>query len=111
MSWFSAKQLAELHLPGLPTTSRGVQHRAKREGWVFKRNENDRPLCRRIKRRGGGLEYHYSILPLDCTLALALAGATPPQDGVKLVQHEIQRRLDDILFLRCLQKEMEAMIK
>lgn len=52
--WYSAQELADLNLPGVPTTRIGVRKLIAREGWtqVRKRTES-----------GGGLEYHVSQLP------------------------------------------------
>jgi hypothetical protein len=69
--WFSAAELAELALPGLPTTERGVQLRAKTEGWAERRDGDGQPMARRRKGRGGGMEYHRSLLPEQAQLSLA----------------------------------------
>lgn len=49
--WNTAADL--VGLPGMPSTTRAVQLRAKREGW----------RSRKRKGRGGGNEYHISSLP------------------------------------------------
>lgn len=51
--WFTARELAEMELPGLPATRRGVNKQATREAW----SSRDR------RGRGGGREYHYTVLP------------------------------------------------
>ncbi|MDP2258102.1 MAG: DNA-binding domain-containing protein, partial [Caulobacter sp.] len=61
-AWFSAAELAEKALPGLPATKRGVQMLADREGWARRADDEGRPLARTRKGRGGGTEYHLSLL-------------------------------------------------
>ncbi|GAA0311497.1 Mu transposase C-terminal domain-containing protein [Rhodovulum strictum] len=63
--WFTARELADLAkargLTSFPTTKRGVLKLAEREGW------NDMPATVARKRPGreggGGMEYHFSLLP------------------------------------------------
>ncbi|EBX0321760.1 transposase, partial [Salmonella enterica subsp. enterica serovar Oranienburg] len=50
---YSAQELADLKLPGVPSTRPGVTAKAKREGW----------LGQPRKERGGGIEYHIDCLP------------------------------------------------
>mgnify|MGYP001809805689 CR=1 FL=1 len=59
-AWFSSAELAGL--PGLPGSARGVQLRAKREGW------KSRPR----KGRGGGSEYHLDVLTVEARVALGI---------------------------------------
>ncbi|MCJ9428576.1 Mu transposase C-terminal domain-containing protein [Kordiimonas sp. A6E486] len=47
----------------MPGTDRAVRAMAEREGWVHRKDLKSRPLARRRCGRGGGLEYHYSLLP------------------------------------------------
>ncbi len=56
--WFTAQEIADQHLPGLPTTKRRVNAIAEREAWA-----SDPALARRREGRGGGMEYHISVLP------------------------------------------------
>lgn len=51
--YFSARELAELKLPGLPSTRQGINKRASDDGWSARPREG----------HGGGLEYHVSALP------------------------------------------------
>ncbi|PKR90901.1 integrase [Pleomorphomonas diazotrophica] len=61
--WFTAREVAELKLRDLPTSESAVVRYAARKGW------NDDPArCRNRTGRGGGLEYHLSLIP---TLAWA----------------------------------------
>ncbi|MDQ1185384.1 Mu transposase C-terminal domain-containing protein [Agrobacterium larrymoorei] len=61
MSYFSAQEIADagvrLKLKALPLTKQGVLEHAKREEWAAT------ALCRRRAGRGGGYEYHISLLP------------------------------------------------
>ncbi|MFG9243011.1 DNA-binding protein, partial [Pseudomonas aeruginosa] len=50
--WFSAQQLAGL--PGLGSTDRAIQLRAKREGWTSQRRVGTKAI-----------EYHISALPKE----------------------------------------------
>lgn len=61
--WYTAAELAAANLSDVATTERGVQLTAKRNGWRSRRNLAGAPLARRRKGRGGGWEYHYSVLP------------------------------------------------
>ncbi|MFT4098463.1 MAG: DDE-type integrase/transposase/recombinase [Rhodoblastus sp.] len=65
--WLSTAEFAALALPGLPATQRGWNEFAEREGWLSQTN-----LVRQRKARGGGLEYHISLLP-QAALALYTA--------------------------------------
>lgn len=61
--WFTARELAALQLRDLPSSESAMLRYAAREGW------NDDPArCRDRAGRGGGLEYHLSLIP---TLAWA----------------------------------------
>jgi hypothetical protein len=64
--WFSAQELADLRLPGLPGSKRKVNLFAETMGWRDYSPAKARPR----KGRGGGMEYHISILPSDAKLAL-----------------------------------------
>lgn len=70
-SWFSADDLAALKLPGLPRSKRHINDRAREEQWALKVAEDGTALVRRRKGVGGGLEYHFSVLPAAARLALA----------------------------------------
>jgi len=55
--WFTIPELVALKLPDLPTTERGIHDMAIRLNWKGGQD------CRRSARRGGGYEYHMSVLP------------------------------------------------
>lgn len=61
--WFTVAELAELKLPGLATSKRGVQMVADREGWAVFKDASGLACMRPRKGRGGGTEYHLSVLP------------------------------------------------
>jgi hypothetical protein len=56
--WLTAAEIAEAALPDLPRTKRRVNALAERLGW-----QTAPGLSRRRKGRGGGREYHWSLLP------------------------------------------------
>lgn len=60
MKYYTAAQLAELKLPGLPE-ERAIQLKAKREGWPSRPRSG----------KGGGAEYPASALPAEAQKALA----------------------------------------
>lgn len=56
--WLTAREIAAEKLPDMPDTERGMQLLADREAW------NSHPTyARKRQGRGGGMEYHYRILP------------------------------------------------
>ncbi|SMF82855.1 Mu DNA-binding domain-containing protein [Tistlia consotensis] len=61
--WHTAAELAALRLPGLPSSKKRIIELAKRQAWQERRNLDDAPLARRRQGRGGGWEYHYTLLP------------------------------------------------
>ena len=63
--WWSAEQIAEARFPGLPGTARGVNIFAMREGW-----RGAPGAIMRKPGRGGGLFYHWSVLPFNARLKL-----------------------------------------
>jgi hypothetical protein len=70
--WWSAAELADAKLPDLPGTKRKVQDRANREGWI-----NTPGKARKRRGQGGGVEYHWTVLPLRARMALLNARAAP----------------------------------
>ena len=61
--WFTLSELAALALPGLPTTKRGLLDVARREAWDIRQDGEGGALSRPRRARGGGIEYHLSVLP------------------------------------------------
>lgn len=56
--WFSSSELAALQLRDLPITRKGITEYAESHGW-----NADPARCRDRAGRGGGLEYHLSLIP------------------------------------------------
>ncbi len=73
--WYTAAELTEMTLPGLPSTERACQILARRKNWRSRRRQG----------RGGGLEYHVSALPKAAQIKLAIAAEpaepAPPLAG------------------------------
>ena len=63
--WWSASELATSGLPDMPRTKRKVNEMARREGWGGMAGK-----VRRRRGAGGGVEYHWSVLPLRARLRL-----------------------------------------
>lgn len=76
--WLTPAEIALLALPGLPNTERGVQLRAKREGWAAPARQwplDERGTWRRRRGRGGGIEYSPAVLPPEARLRVEMAPA------------------------------------
>lgn len=67
-TWWTAAELAEARLPGLPTTKRRINALAERECWQAAEGK-----ARRRAGRGGGWEYHWHLLPLSARTRLVPA--------------------------------------
>ncbi|MCW3836002.1 transposase domain-containing protein [Sphingomonas canadensis] len=75
--WFSAAELAQLALPGMPADKRAINRRAAEERWTARSGPDGALLVRpRQGARGGGVEYHASLLPPAALLELARRGLT-----------------------------------
>lgn len=68
--WFTATELAELALPGLPADKRAINRRARDERWHLRTGSDGNPLVRPRAGRGGGVEFHVSLLPGAARIAL-----------------------------------------
>lgn len=77
--WLTSSEIADLALPGLPGTDRGVRMLAEREDW-----ERFSALCRQRYGRGGGLEYHVNLLPVAARVAYFGVQAPAPAAGSAL---------------------------
>lgn len=62
--WLSAAEIASLALPGLPARRENVIRLAERNNWNARTD-----LCRPRAGRGGGIEYHFQLLPADARAA------------------------------------------
>lgn len=74
--WFTAAELADLALPGLPADKRSLNRRARHERWAARIGADGAPLARPRGGRGGGLEFHLSLLPGQTRIELARRGIT-----------------------------------
>lgn len=81
--WFTAAELAELALPGLPADKRSLNRRARDERWQSRCDLAGQPLARPRSGRGGGIEFHVSLLPGAARIELAARGiaAGPAPDS------------------------------
>lgn len=68
--WFSAQEIADLRGQGIPRVKRKVNELARAEGWAFRVSQDGTPLARARAGRGGGIEYHVSLLPAAVRLQL-----------------------------------------
>lgn len=80
--WFTSAELAELNLAGLGSVKRRINERAASEGWALRTGSWDEPLARPRAARGGGLEYHLTVLPAAARAALAAMGIAASADIV-----------------------------
>jgi putative transposase len=68
--WFSAAELAAMALPSLPNTTRGINLLAERGDWQRDAWRDVRWRAR--AGRGGGMQYHYSVLPSVAQIVLTM---------------------------------------
>jgi putative transposase len=68
--WWTLPELAERSLPCLPATRRGMMGLADREAWRDAKRLDGEPLARKRAGRGGGFEFHISLLPIAAQAAL-----------------------------------------
>jgi len=74
--WYSAAELAALSLPGMPTNKRKINELAQVARWTTRQGEDGQPLARKRSARGGGWEYHVSLLPEAARRKLAIQART-----------------------------------
>ena len=72
--WFSLSDLAALDLPGLGADRRKIARLASDERWDGREDTAGEPLARTRQGRGGGAEYHYSLLPGTALIEIAARG-------------------------------------
>jgi transposase InsO family protein len=111
-AWFTASELEDLGLPGLPGDKRSINRRAQAERWSTRLGAGNQLLVRKRQGRGGGVEFHCSLLPGEARIELARRGlirtrpaeATAGQESAwawfdkqnAKVKAEAQRRLDAV---------------
>lgn len=108
-AWFTASELEDLGLPGLPGDKRSINRRAQTERWATRLGPGNQLLVRKRQGRGGGVEFHCSLLPGEARIELARRGIirTRPAEAAEQtsawtwfdqqsakVKDEAQRRLD-----------------
>lgn len=81
--WWSAAELAEAGLPDLPTTKRRVNALADRCGWAAQKG-----LARRREGRGGGWEYHWTLLPRRAQQHLLTLAVARPVEAERMGRDE-----------------------
>lgn len=84
--WFTAAELADLALPGLPADKRSLNRKAQAERWSMRQDTCGSPLVRPRAGRGGGVEFHVSLLPGASRLELAKRGITQAQPILQEVE-------------------------
>jgi putative transposase len=73
--WFSAAEIAAATLPGVPSSESGVVRLAKSMLWMLPETEGE---CWRPRSgRGGGREFHYSLLPPKARLEIVRRFGAP----------------------------------
>lgn len=91
--WWSVDELVDAALPDLPTSKRAVNLRA--EGW--RRIPGG---ARRKAGRGGGWEYHWSVLPLAAQRVLLVTTEPEPQkmgsDAAWIAFDRLPQRIKDV---------------
>ncbi|MBK8157952.1 MAG: Mu transposase C-terminal domain-containing protein [Rhodospirillaceae bacterium] len=73
--------MAELRLPGVPASERGVRKKAAAEGWATRERDG----------RGGGQVYHVSTLPTAAHVALMLKLSPPASAPATDARSELER--------------------
>lgn len=77
-SWYTAAEIARFALPGMPSCKRRANARIIAEGWASRTAADGSPLARARAARGGGIEYHASLLPDDAQARLPRPVGQPP---------------------------------
>jgi putative transposase len=78
--WFTAAELAGLALPGIGSVKRRINEQAAAGQWALATDSRGAPLARPRQARGGGIEYHLSVLPAAARAALAGMGVAAGSD-------------------------------
>jgi putative transposase len=82
--WFSAAELADMQLPGMPATKRGLQIRAERDEWTRDAWRGTR--WRDRQGRGGGVEFHLSVLTPEQHAAARMRLGVPPAEEASVAR-------------------------
>ncbi|WP_313350501.1 transposase domain-containing protein [Paracoccus sp. (in: a-proteobacteria)] len=89
--WWTPEALAEAGLPDLPTTKRRINALADREGWRLQPGK-----FRARAGRGGGWEYHWSLLPARARKALLVASQAVEPAPAKLDRDHAWRNFEEL---------------
>lgn len=87
--WFTAAELAEFRLPGLPTAERSIRRVAARDGWDDPAYEGQ--TWRPRKGQGGGIEYRITCLPAAAQAALTLRTTPVARSAPEAARRDMQR--------------------
>jgi len=90
--WWTCAELAEARLPSMPASVQNINSMATRENW-----RGIAGCAQRRAGRGGGWEYHYSLLPVNAQTKLFLdAIEEANEDDAKLDRAEAWHRFDSL---------------
>lgn len=67
--WFTLQQFADMGLPGLPSSKQGMHQLALQGDWTNLKSADGEQLARKRQAKGGGMEYHVSLLPAEARAA------------------------------------------
>lgn len=79
--WWTLPELAARALPGLPGTKQGLAKYAVNAGWAKATRPDGSPAARKRQGRGGGTEFHVSLLPVSVKAALGSEHAASAHGG------------------------------
>lgn len=92
--WFTAAELAGMGLPDMPETESAIIRLSKRDEWGRPdrawSEANPLGVWRKRQGRGGGVEYHYALLPSRAKAALIRQQRAPAPEQVRA---EVKQRL------------------
>lgn len=94
---YSAQELADLSLPGIPSTRVGIAVKAKRDKWASRVREM----------KGGGVEYHIDSLPTETQKALRQRLAYQVLEDAQLPAVVEQKAVKNVT----VRDELEVMVK
>ncbi len=77
--WYTSAELAALNLPDIPASKRGVNKLADAFGWSSLPEKT-----RKREGRGGGVEYHISLLPAAAQLRLKIMAEEQTPQGKRI---------------------------
>lgn len=108
--WLTAQEIADavvrLRFSGLPTTKRRVQDHADREGWA-----ECASLCRKRQGRGGGIEYHFSLLPERLVAAMQGEVAIAVAKADRAIRIEVEEKRLQALSTASLRSRQRAVME